>query len=196
MSEISFARQRELAGSLVRLRPIRDDDLDALWDMLNDPESRRLTGTHATFTREAADRWYRSRGHDTDRLDLAIATMEDDRCVGEAVITGLDVANRNCGFRISLLGPSVFGRGFGTEATRLILGHVFDRGVHRVDLEVYDFNPRAQRVYEQAGFVVEGVRREALLWEGEYHDAIVMGLLATEWRPEPDTSSDGPATSG
>lgn len=196
MSEISFARQPELVGSLVRLRPIRNDDLDALWGMLNDQESRRLTGTHATFTREAADRWYRSRGQDTDRLDLAIATMEDDRCVGEAVITGLDVANRSCGFRICLLGPSVFGRGFGTEATRLILGHVFDQGVHRVELEVYDFNPRAKRVYEQAGFVVEGVRREALLWDGVYHDAIVMGLLTTERKPETDTSSDGPATSG
>lgn len=194
MHEISFARQPELIGSRVRMRPIREDDLDALWEMLCDEESRRLTGTHPEFTREAADRWYRSRGRDADRLDLAVATLEDDRCVGEAVLNGLDVANRSCGFRICLLGRSVFGRGFGTEATRLMVGHAFARGVHRVELEVYDLNPRARHVYEKVGFTVEGVRREALLWDGVYHDAIVMGLLALEWEPAAGPSPEDPVT--
>jgi len=43
---------------------------------------------------------------------------------------------------------------------------------------VYAFNPRAQRAYEKAGFVVEGRRREALRWDGEWVDAIVMSVLA------------------
>ena len=54
--------------------------------------------------------------------------------------------------------------------------------MHRIELEVYDFNPRAQHVYEKAGFMREGVRREVLLWDGEYHDAIVMSILEDEFR--------------
>jgi RimJ/RimL family protein N-acetyltransferase len=48
-----------------------------------------------------------------------------------------------CGFRICLVSPRAFGRGFGTEATRLILAHTFDTvGANRIELEVFDFNPR------------------------------------------------------
>jgi RimJ/RimL family protein N-acetyltransferase len=179
----SFDHQPVLTGERVRLRPFREDDLDQLWAMLAEPVGRRLTGTHATFTREQAERWYRTRHEHTDRLDLAIATVEGDTCIGEVVLHELDPDNRSCGFRISLLGPEVFGRGYGTEATRLMLGHAFDTvGLHRVELEVFDLNPRARHVYEQVGFVEEGRRRDALRWDGEYHDAIVMGMLDSDWR--------------
>jgi RimJ/RimL family protein N-acetyltransferase len=80
------------------------------------------------------------------------------------------------------------GRGLGTEATRLIVGYgIEELGLHWIDLGVYSFNPRAQRAYEKAGFVVEGVRRHDLRWEGEWIDSIVMSVLAPEWRaPSPD----------
>lgn len=61
----------------------------------------------------------------------------------------------------------MFGRGYGTEATRLIVAHAFHVGIHRVSLEVFDFNPRAQPVYERAGFGIEGVQRDALYGTGD-----------------------------
>uniref|UniRef100_UPI0028126253 GNAT family N-acetyltransferase n=1 Tax=Arthrobacter sp. TaxID=1667 RepID=UPI0028126253 len=74
-------------------------------------------------------------------------------------------------------------RGYGTEATRAVVAHAFDvMGVHRISLEVYAFNPRAQRVYEKCGFRVEGRLRDALLWNGEWIDAVVMGMLSTDPR--------------
>ena len=45
-------------------------------------------------------------------------------------------------------------------------------------LEVYDFNPSARRVCEQAGFQVEGVLRDALRWDGEWVDATTMSIVA------------------
>gem|GEM_PF-4146497 len=50
-----------------------------------------------------------------------------------------------------------------------------------LELEVYDFNPRAIHVYEKAGFVREGVRRDVLLWDGVYQSAIVMSILKPEY---------------
>jgi len=46
---------------------------------------------------------------------------------------------------------------------------------------VYDFNPRAQHVYEKIGFVREGVRRDVLFWEGKYQSGIIMSLLGHEY---------------
>ena len=72
----------------------------------------------------------------------------------------------------------------------MVLRHAFEAlGLHRVSLEVYAFNPRGQRAYEKAGFVVEGVRRDALRFDGEWVDAVVMSVLDSEWaqhRGRPD----------
>jgi RimJ/RimL family protein N-acetyltransferase len=74
-----------------------------------------------------------------------------------------------------------------------VLAHAFERvRVHRIELVVFSFNPRARRVYEKVGFVAEGTRRQALLWDGEWVDAQVMGILAEEWsrhRGHPESHS-------
>ena len=177
-----FAHKPTLRGERVVLRPFRPEDVPALWRMLHEPECMRLTGSQAPFTLEAVEAWYATRNELPDRLDLAIADAATDACVGEVVLNELDSRNRACNFRISLTGPDVFGRGLGTEATRLMVTHAFETvGLHRVELEVYAFNPRARRVYEKAGFVTEGLRRQVLWWEGVWHDAHLMSLLAPEW---------------
>jgi RimJ/RimL family protein N-acetyltransferase len=55
--------------------------------------------------------------------------------------------------------------------------------LHRVWLHVYEFNPRAVRVYEKVGFRHEGRLRQAIFHDGRYWDTLVMGLLHAEWRP-------------
>jgi RimJ/RimL family protein N-acetyltransferase len=97
------------------------------------------------------------------------------------VLNEWDEGNNACSLRI-LLGPDGRDRGLGTEAVRLITGYAFDRlRLHRVALEVYAFNPRARRAYEKAGFVTEGVLRDALRWDDGWVDAVVMSVLAPEW---------------
>jgi RimJ/RimL family protein N-acetyltransferase len=54
-------------------------------------------------------------------------------------------------------------------------------GVHRIELQVYDFNPRARHVYEVVGFVHEGTMRDALRWDGEWIDCHLMGMLTSDW---------------
>jgi RimJ/RimL family protein N-acetyltransferase len=151
------------------------------WAALQDVEVMRLTGTHATFTEETISTWLTSLEARDDRADWAIVRVADGEYLGEVVLNDLDDDNRSVGFRIALGASRWFGQGYGTEATRAVLGHAFGTaGLHRVELEVFSFNPRAQRAYEKAGFVVEGRRRDALLWDGEWVDAIVMGCLSDE----------------
>lgn len=185
-----FAVKPTLTGRKVTLRPFRYDDLSAIAAALADPEVLRLTGSvhssaEATGRRPRIDErmrhWYGSRNDQDDRLDLAIVDNDSARCVGEVVLNEWEPANDSCNFRI-LIGPDGRDRGLGTEATSLILRHAFrTMSLHRVELEVYAFNPRAQRAYEKAGFRVEGVRRDALTFDGQRIDAIIMSVLAPEW---------------
>jgi len=186
-----FATKPALAGDLVVLRPFHPDQFPGIRAALSDPEARVLTGSvhgeaaaHARLTDEAAKialDWFSTRNDQPDRLDLAITDTATGECVGEAVLNQWDPGNQSCNFRI-VIGPGGRGRGLGTEATRLIVGHGFEYlGLHRISLEVYAFNPRARRAYEKVGFRAEGVLRESLRYGDEWIGATVMAILAAEW---------------
>jgi RimJ/RimL family protein N-acetyltransferase len=178
---ISLADKPILHGTAVLLRPV--DPADVAATLEPDPEGDRLTGSHPSgLTVAQREEWYATRADHDDRLDLAVIDRVTGRFAGEVVLNELDIDNESCNFRIYLFYSRNRNRGLGTEATRLILAHAFETvGLHRVDLEVYEFNPRARRVYEKVGFRYEGTKRQALRWDREWIDAHVMSILAEEW---------------
>ncbi|HEX6291307.1 MAG TPA: GNAT family protein [Herpetosiphonaceae bacterium] len=172
-----------LRGTRITLRPIRLDDIDAYLALMQDEEGLRLTGTQTTgFSREQTERWITTIAERDDRVDLAIVPHDTSDLIGEVVLNEIDTTNRSANIRIGIRTPYT-GQGYGSEAMRLMLGYAFDQlRLHRVDLEVFAFNPRALHVYEKLGFRREGVRREVLYLDGTYHDSIVMGMLEDEYR--------------
>jgi RimJ/RimL family protein N-acetyltransferase len=185
-----FADKPTLRGERILLRPFEAADIEAMGEILADPEVLRLTGSvqsseeaaaHSTDLDERTRAWYETRHEHADRLDLAVIDPATGGCVGEAVVNEWSAEQLSANFRI-LLGPGGRDRGLGSEATRLTVDHAFSTTeLHRLELEVFAFNLRAQRVYEKVGFVVEGVRRDALRFDGAYIDAIVMSILRPEW---------------
>jgi len=176
----SFADKPTIIGQRVMLRPIVASDAEHMWRDLHDDEANRLTGTHGRISRNQVDDWCASRLACDDRLDLAAVNPETGDWFGEVVINEWDPDNASCNFRIAF-SETARGRGLGTEATNLIVHYVFDElPVNRLELEVYAFNPRAIKVYEQVGFTAEGRRRQALQWDGEFVDAIMMSIVRSD----------------
>ncbi|MFI6404447.1 GNAT family N-acetyltransferase [Streptomyces sp. NPDC050548] len=171
-----------LTGEKTVLRPFTESDADGIWQLVQDPEVVRFTFEPSTeLTPERLRSWYATRADQPDRLDLAVTDPATGELLGEVVLHEWDTTARSCTFR-TLIGPRGRGRGIGTEATRLIVGYAFEQlGLHRIQLEVYGHNHRARRVYEKVGFVVEGVRREARLRDGEWADDVLMAILDHEW---------------
>ena len=98
-----------------------------------------------------------------------------------AGLMGFQVANKRS--RIANLGslavhPRFRGRRLADEAARLFQRHLLlDLGYHRLQLEIYGFNERAQRHAERAGFVHEGTRRKAYWRNDEWVDGVIFGLV-------------------
>jgi RimJ/RimL family protein N-acetyltransferase len=180
-AELSFAEKPTITGERVLLRPVARADAARLAAL--DDEALRLTGTQRKASLKTLRHWYATRAEHADRLDLSIIDRASGRWAGEVVLNNLDRANRSCGFRILLAHAEFRDRGLGTEASRLALAHAFEQvGVHRVELQVYAFNPRAKHVYDGLGFRYEGTRRQVLRWDGQWIDSHVMAILAGEWR--------------
>ena len=137
-----------------------------MWEMVNDPVGLDLTATTSTFDFDQIRAWCASRQDQDQRLDLAVVDNESGEVVGEVVLNEFDPQTESANFRIALRGDRWFGRGFGTEATRLVVEHgLLAVGLRRIHLGVLKRNPRAVRTYEKVGFRrVELVENEGETW--------------------------------
>jgi RimJ/RimL family protein N-acetyltransferase len=173
-----------LVGELIRLRGVRDDDLPVLaaWEM--DPGRLTTLSSWVVPPSEAAarERITRWSANDKDNLGFAIETLEDPPAlVGNVGLWGARPKDRCATIGIAL-GREYVGRGYGTDAMRVIVSYGFrEMGLHRIQLGVAPFNPAGIRAYEKAGFVEEGRLRESVLHDGRWYDEVLMSVLDHEW---------------
>ena len=105
----------------------------------------------------------------------------DGEIIGESVINEVDWELRRANFRICIYQKTERGKGIGTWATEVTRDFAFEK-LHRLELDVYSFNPSAEKVYLKAGFKIEGVLRDAVRDGKEYADDILMSMLEEEWK--------------
>ena len=147
-----------------------------------DKEVARFTGCKEQFSREEVLSFFRKSIEGRDRYFFLILAP-DGRIIGESVINEIDWEVKCANFRIALFHPAQRGLGIGTWATEVTRDYAFETlKLHRLELDVYSFNPRAERTYLKAGFQREGVLRDAVLDGGKYGDIILMSLIEDGWR--------------
>jgi ribosomal-protein-alanine N-acetyltransferase len=173
-----------LIGEKIYLRPIERADAPLLVSWINHPEVTRTLRRHRPMNLQVEEEFIdRTARSDTD-LAVLIVVKETDTPVGTAGLHHIDAKNRHAEFGIMIGEPGEWGKGYGSEATRLMLRHAFETlNLNRIWLHVYEYNDRAIRSYEKLGFTKEGVLRQENFREGRYWDTIVMALLREEWRP-------------
>jgi RimJ/RimL family protein N-acetyltransferase len=115
-------------------------------------------------------------------LCWAIVERESDRLVGSTALVDLEDSTGSALFRIVIGEKDSWNRGYGTEATSLVLELAFrQHNRQRVNLEVFSHNPRAQKAYFRAGFHRTGQHSE---WVSRAHrqiDVIEMSILRDHW---------------
>lgn len=174
---------KKLHGNKIHLRGFQQSDKEVVLAGANEPTGGKLTGTHSDGFTMAQIEVYIENNIKGDGRYAWIISNQEDVAVGEVVINNIDDDNLSANIRIALFDPQHYGKGYGTEAMTLAVDYIFENTeLHRIELGVYAFNPRAIRVYEKIGFVKEGVLRDALRWEGEFYDEITMSILRPEWQ--------------
>jgi RimJ/RimL family protein N-acetyltransferase len=173
-----------LTGSRVVLRRHAPENLGAFRRWYSDPEIARLARyQEAPMRADEIERFFAARVVGPDALAMAIHERATDRLVGTCAFSQFDGDNGSALYHITIGEKDAWGRGYGSEATRLMLDHAFGRlGLHRIALFVFEFNERAIRTYRRCGFVVEGRARESIFRDGRWWDELAMSVLESDWR--------------
>jgi len=133
-----------------------------------------------------------------ESLAMAVHERWTGRLIGSCAFSALDPDNGSALYHITIGEKDTWGRGHGTEATRLMLAHAFETlGLHRIGLTVFAFNERAIRAYRRCGFTIEGRARESIWRDGTYWDELFMSMLRSDWKGmTAGASADRPVATG
>jgi diamine N-acetyltransferase len=171
-----------ITGEKVALGPLSRDliPLHTRWD--NDLAARRNIGVPLPQTLEQRTAHYERDARGEDGIDFAIYERATWRPVGIVSLFHIDYRNGRADFGMLIGEPDARGRGYGTEATRLMLDYAFTAlGLRNIGLTVAEWNIAGQRAYARAGFKEWGRRRSCWWMGGRWWDEVHMDAIAAEF---------------
>lgn len=174
-----------LRGDLVRLTHEEPEvlaRLESQWS--SDSEYSRLLDWDPAhrFSVKNAQKWIEKQYESDDSYSFSIRTLADDRIIGGIGLDGIRWTHGDTFVGIGLGEREYWGKGYGTDAMKIILRYAFtELNLRRVTLDVFEYNQRGVRSYEKAGFVYEGRERGFIFREGRRWDVIYMGILREDW---------------
>jgi RimJ/RimL family protein N-acetyltransferase len=171
-----------LTGEQVRLRPVEPEDADALYRWHNDEDVMRWLQSYfheslAAIRKRIADRADNSYEKNT----FCIETLEERKLIGIVALRDADPINARAHVDIYIGEREYWGGGYGTDAMRTVCRYGFGTmRLHSIELSVVEANERAIKSYQKIGFQVDGRLRQSFHRDGEWHDELLMCVLANE----------------
>ena len=174
-------------GKLVRLSAFDPEEMSKAFPRWNqNSEYIRLLNASARpmQSSKAELKWMEKEAEEISPAGyyFSIRTLAEDKLIGEI---GLDVINwsgRDAFVGLGIGETEYWSKGYGTDVMSILLRFAFmEINLRRVTLGVFEYNPRAIRSYEKAGFRHEGRLRRLLNREGRRWDNLFMGILREEW---------------
>jgi RimJ/RimL family protein N-acetyltransferase len=162
----------------IALAPLTAADVPLLFEWIND-RALRVQGASYRPVHEAQHRaWFDAIASRTDLALFAIRRVHEGDLIGTCQLERIHPVYRSAELQVRIGLPEHRGRGYGPQAVRLLLQFAFaDLNLHRVSLHVFADNAAAVRCYEKAGFVREGLLRQAAFVDGKWKDIVLMGIL-------------------
>ncbi len=176
-----------LTGKFVRLSAFDPEEMGkafARWNM--NSEYVRLLNSSALPMRSAKSNAKRLEENIVESslasYDFSIRTLADDKLIGELGLEVVDWVGRDAFVGLGIGETEYWNKGYGTDIMNVLLRYAFTEiNLRRVSLTVFEYNPRAIRSYEKAGFRREGQLRNLLNRAGRRWNEIYMGILREEW---------------
>jgi RimJ/RimL family protein N-acetyltransferase len=170
-----------IEGDGVRVRRATRDDLHFMLAVVTHEDVQPYLAAGGAFYGEALLAELEQQNRDPSAFGRFVIEVREGDAWRRAGTMGFERVNKRS--RIARLEglavhPDFRGRHLGDAAARLFQRHLlFDLGFHRLQMEIYGYNERAQRHAERAGWIMEGVKRKAYRRDDEWVDGVMYGLV-------------------
>lgn len=172
-----------IRGENVDLLTIEEEDIEWMRDNINDPDVRsNLSARYPNNLQDERDFLENIVEEDNNQVHLLISTGQKRLGLVSLFDINRDDGNAEIGIWIT---PSEQGKGYGTEACKLITDYGFNElRLHRIYARVHEHNSASLKMFEKLDFEKEGVWREHGFVDGEYEHMHLLGILKHEWISE------------
>ena len=165
-------------GQQVELTPLQAADAALMYEWINEREQVLLNSAYRPVHDANHEAWFANITRRPDAAIFGIRLLSDGRLIGTCQLHDIHPVHRSAELQIRIGDVAARGAGRGTEAVQLLLAFAFeDLNLERVFLHVFADNAAALRAYEKAGFVREGVLRQAAYVDGRRLDVVIMSFL-------------------
>jgi len=169
-----------MIGEKTLLRALEDRDVELLRRWRNHPDLLKYQCSDIPVSERSQRRWYESY-EANPAYRIFIIENKENQPVGYTILKNLDHKNRQAEIGL-YLDPAQQGKGYGKDAFLTLIRFGFhELNLHRMYLQVFDFNDKAIKMYEKIGFQIEGKLREAYFTQNAFHDILVMSILENEF---------------
>lgn len=169
-----------LGGKKTFLRSIRLSDAKRYVKWLGDSDVHKFTTRKAIALKEEK-KWIRGLPKEKNQKTFAIET-KDKVHIGSVGLR-MKPMDENATLGILIGDKRYWSSGYGTDAMRTILKYGFEKlKLHKINLGVFSYNPRAINLYLDMGFEIQGVFKEDIKWRGKYCDLYQMALFNKKWQ--------------
>jgi RimJ/RimL family protein N-acetyltransferase len=151
---------------------------------MNDPAiTQYLESRFYPNSLETLKEYVISKNGDKENVFFAILLKEGNRHIGNVKVGPIDTIHRFADVGIIIGEKECWGKGYGTEAIRLIADYAFNViNLNKLNAGCYDLNKGSIKAFKKAGFSEEGRRRKQYFCNGKYVDDIAMGLLRFDYQ--------------
>lgn len=171
---------------MIEFRPLKPTDAPVLHRWFSDYEVVKYSLTRFLLPMSLAEVEERIKVEykTTERnYTVGIADTQTKKLIGYAGLAGISTQNKSAEYFIMIGDRSYWSKGVGTQVTRRIVEYGFNKlNLHRIQLTVSNVNPAGVKAYENAGFIIEGVMRDASFRDGKFHNKIMMAIIETNWK--------------
>jgi RimJ/RimL family protein N-acetyltransferase len=173
-----------LRGERVWLRPLEPSDIVSDQVMAGDAEVGHFLGVKTPQSRASAERFATEVLGQVGETGYpyAICLLGEGTSIGTLFLRTVDKVNGSGVVGIFIGDRRYLGKGYGTDALNALVDLGFgELRLERIELEVFDYNKRAIRSYEKAGFQTDAVLRRSRYHRGQHHDVHLMSILRDDW---------------
>lgn len=171
-----------LKGTNCTVRHVLASDLNTFLPLFNDLSTRTEFFSHLFQSPETMRKEFALNHFATEDRELYVIEAHDGNLVGIiSHFKSRTPISREIGYR--MFGAAYSGRGYMTEATRLLCAYLFRNFTYnRLELLMDPDNIGSERIAQKNGFVYEGTARGGFFVNGAIRNTKVYSLLRAEWQ--------------